>query len=64
MRIANRVCALWTQPVRCASYLAELTSASRSKRQQLPVAVAREITRFAAYHATLDTVDHSRTSAR
>ena len=55
-RIANRACALWGQPVRCAAYLSELLIARRIGRQGFPAAVAMEIGDLSVYYAALHPV--------
>ena len=52
-RIANKVCALWTQPVRCAAHLSDLLIARRIGRQGFPAAVAMEIGNLSIYYAAL-----------
>jgi hypothetical protein len=63
VRIANRICELWTQPVRCSNYLRELMIVRRDKRQGFPIAIAREIADLAAYHDSLYPVGRSWTVA-
>lgn len=52
-RIANRICALWTDPIPCARYMADLLIVTRSNRQGFPAPVAREIGKLIAQYALL-----------
>lgn len=52
-RIANRICALWEDPVPCARYLADLLIVNRSNRRGFPATIAREIGRLTAQYALL-----------
>ncbi len=52
-RIANRICALWADPIPCAKYLADLLIVTRNNRQGFPAIVAREIGKLTAQYALL-----------
>ncbi len=64
VRIANRISALWTQPVRCSNYFADLMILRRGSRQGFPAAVAREIAKLAEYHESIYPVGRCWTVAR
>jgi hypothetical protein len=50
-RIANRICILWIDQVRCASYLADLLIDRRRDRQGFPAAIAKEIADLTVHQA-------------
>jgi len=52
-RIANRLCELWSQPLRCVDCLADLLIVREGSRQGFPVPVATDIFRLSAYYGTL-----------
>jgi hypothetical protein len=52
-RIANRICELWDDDIRCASYLSDLMIIRRATRQGFPPDVAMEIGALNVYYATL-----------
>jgi hypothetical protein len=52
-RIANRICELWDDDVRCSAYLSDLMITRRVRRQGFPPDVAMEIGALNVYYATL-----------
>jgi hypothetical protein len=52
-RIANKICALWKQPVRCSYYMADLLIVRREKRQGFPLVIGKEIGKLIAHYSTL-----------
>ena len=62
-RIANTIGGLWPQPVRCASYLADLLIVRRAHREGFPFDVANDIAKLAAHHALLHPLDRRWTQA-
>lgn len=52
-RIANRMCELWSDDLRCAAYLSDLMLIRRASRRGFPPDVAREIGAINVYYATL-----------
>ena len=52
-RIANRMAALWEEPVRCRRYLDELMISSRPGRQGFPPAIAAEIGKLMLLYGAL-----------
>jgi hypothetical protein len=55
-RIANKICALWAQPVRCAAYLSDLLLARRVSRKGFPAEVAMEIGNLSIHYELLNPV--------
>jgi hypothetical protein len=55
-RIANRICALWDEPIPCTQYLKELMIVRRAKRQGFPGNIAREIGGLAIHYEMLHPV--------
>jgi hypothetical protein len=55
-RVANKICVLWTQPLRCAAYLSDLLIARRAKRQGFPAEVALEIGNLRVHYEVLNPV--------
>ena len=55
-RIANRICALWTQPLRCAAYLSDLLIARRANRQGFPERIAMEIGNLSIHYEMLNPI--------
>jgi hypothetical protein len=55
-RIANRICALWEDPVRCAPYLSDLLLIRRPAREGFPMAVANDIGNLTLYYTQLHPV--------
>jgi hypothetical protein len=52
-RIANRLCEWWKRPARCEEYFAQLLMDHRGGRKGFPHAVAMELSKLGAHHATL-----------
>jgi hypothetical protein len=52
-RIANRLCALWDEPIPCTHYLKELMIVRRAKRKGFPGDIAREIGGLAIHYEML-----------
>jgi hypothetical protein len=55
-RIANKICALWMQPLRCAAYLSDLLIARRPNRKGFPAEVAMEIGNLSIHYELLNPI--------
>jgi len=55
-RIANKICALWAQPLRCAAYLSDLLIARRANRKGFPAEVAMEIGNLSIHYEMLNPI--------
>ncbi len=55
-RIANRICALWDEPIPCTQYLKELMIVRRAKRQGFPGNIAGEIGALTLHYQMLHPV--------
>ena len=55
-RIANKICALWMQPLRCAAYLSDLLIARRVRRKGFPAEVAMELGNLSILYEVLNPV--------
>jgi hypothetical protein len=55
-RITNKICALWTQPLRCAAYLSDLLIARRVRRRGFPAAVAMELGSLSIHYELLNPI--------
>jgi hypothetical protein len=52
-RIANRICALWNDPLRCARFLTDVMIDRRGDRLGFPPEVAMELATLGAHYETL-----------
>jgi hypothetical protein len=52
-RIANRICALWNDPLRCARFLTDLMIDRRGNRIGFPPKVAMELATLGAHYESL-----------
>jgi hypothetical protein len=55
-RIANKICALWMQPLRCAAYLSDLLIARRANRKGFPAEVAMELGSLGIHYEMLNPI--------
>jgi hypothetical protein len=55
-RIANKICALWMQPLRCAAYLSDLLIARRVSRKGFPAEVAMELGSLSIHYELLNPI--------
>jgi hypothetical protein len=58
-RIANKLCESWKRPARCDEYFKQLLIDHRGGRKGFPAAVAMELSKLAAHHASLYPYRHS-----